>query len=150
MKYVLICLFSLYSFVSLAQQSVPGPVTVGLCPPAKDCPSAPAPAPAPKPAPKAVKKCPKCQTCPTCPPEKTVTVEKKVEVETYKKNTISVLLGRGRDGINYTLHNSDILLHKGYGIYTGLRYERRIDPTWSVSGEWLTTESANLGLGISF
>lgn len=145
--YLLICLFGVYAMNAFSQENKVGPVLVGVCPPAKDCPPEPV---KPKPAPVKYKKVEK--KCPSCPPCEPKVVEKKVEVEVpvYKKNTVSLLLGRGRDGLYYDLDKTNVLIRKGYGVYVGVRYERKLDPSWSVSGEWLTTESANLGLGYSW
>jgi len=90
--------------------------------------------------------CPAQKLCPSCPKQ-----EVKVEKETvFKKNTVSLLLGKGPDGVNSEVVNSNINLHRGYGLVVGARYERRFDENWSGSLEYLSSQSGNLGLGFSW
>lgn len=150
MKKILVTLFSFAAVNVFAQGVTPaaptvGPVTVGVCPTA-NCPKQEE-AKKVKPKTKVVK--PACKECPKCEDkvvEKTVVVKEPV----FKKNTLSLLLGRGPNGLTYDLHKENIQLQKGYGLITGIRYERRLDESWSVSGEFLTSESGNLGLGFSW
>ena len=152
MKKIILLVFSFLTTSVFAQgTTIPttpaGPVVIGVCP---AC-TTPVPTPKPKPKPKPAPKKP-CPTCPTCKPTVITNTETKTVVvkESIKKNTLSLLLGRGRDGITYDLHKSNIQLEKGYGWYTGIRYERKLDETWSLSGEYITSEEGNFGVGFSW
>jgi len=153
MKKVLVTLFSFVAINVFAQGVTPattvGPVTVGVCPTATTCPKQDETKKVkPKDKPKTnktvcpVKECPKCEA----------KIKEKIvkELSPFKKNTLSLFLGRGPNGITYDLHKENIQLQKGYGLITGIRYERRLDESWSVSGEFLTSESGNLGVGFSW
>jgi hypothetical protein len=156
MKKLFFCVISLMSFNVVAAEA--GPVTIGVCPtcPTKAKPAKPKPTkpktnkPKPCPTTKPCEKCEQCEKCEKCEPEvRTVTIEKTVYAPA-KKNTLSLLIGQDYNGLDWDRKGSNVQLHRRYGWVSGIRYERHLDETWSVSGEYLTNESGNLGVGLSW
>jgi len=156
MKKLILCVISLVSFNLLAAEA--GPVTVGVCPtctakePAKQEEPAKPKVNKPKvnkPCPP-VKACEKCEKCEKCVPElRTVEIVKTVYAPA-KKNTLSLLLGQDYNGLSWERKGDIIQLHRDFGWISGIRYERKLDETWSVSGEYLTNQTGNLGVGLSW
>lgn len=98
-------------------------------------------------------KCP-CKKCPK-PIVKTVIKEvvndKIVFRDVFKKNEISLQVGRGPNGVSsHMITERDIGLQRDYGYYLGLRYSRRLNIDYSVSLDLNSNGSGSMGLGFSF
>lgn len=100
--------------------------------------------PQPKPQPKPVEKKCECTTCPT--PQPPVRVEKEV----YKKNTFSLLVGYGQHGLRTTDRPDGMQVDKYNDALIGIRYTRRLNEEWDISGEAISNETGMFGLGYSF
>jgi hypothetical protein len=153
MKKIIFCLMSMFSISLFAEV---GPVTIGVCP---TCPTAKKNAPVkvkPKQKPKTAKPCPPVKDCPTCQKcEKCEPTVERVEVEKIihapsKKNTLSLVVGQDYNGLKWDRKGKDVNFKRDFGWVGGVRYERKLDETWSVSGEVLSNESGNLGVGVSW
>lgn len=89
--------------------------------------------------------------------EKDKIVEKIVEKEVLKapKNTLTLVGGQGPDGIIKRIYrtrerDSEYVFKRGYGALLGIRYERKLTPTWSLSGEYLSNDTKLVGIGLSW
>jgi len=120
----------------------------------KDCSK-----PKPKPTPSKPKPKPQCPQCPTvkcvCPVPKEDTKEKEIvyvdkEVSTYQPHSLSLLLGRGPDGVYTELEKKpdvqEYRFYKDKGAFVGLMYQYQFAPNWAVGAGYLSTDSL-FGIG---
>jgi len=92
--------------------------------------------------------------CETKIEEKIVEKEVKVETIVFNKNRISVLGGYGPVGLNTVeskVKGRNVYeVAKEFGPMFGFRYDRHLDPEWSISLEYLSNYTGVGGVGYSF